>query len=107
MQRTHPHSTGDDMHKLRKAAVLVAALSTVGLAAAGTAHADGRGHGRGGNEFKVQQSTQCKSHDLNIDILGVVGVLNGVLGGALNGEGSEGSQSTRLGSTMGCNNSAF
>ncbi|MDF3148156.1 MULTISPECIES: hypothetical protein [unclassified Streptomyces] len=93
------------MHKLRKAAVLVAALSTVGLAAAGTAHADGRG--QKGNEYKVQQSTQCKSHDLNIDILGVVGVLNGALGGALNGEGNEGSQATRLGSTMGCSNSAF
>ncbi|MFE0250212.1 hypothetical protein [Streptomyces sp. NPDC059010] len=96
------------MHKLRKAAVLVAALTSVGALAAGTAHADGgRGNGGRGNDVKVQQSTSCKSHDLNIDILGVVGVLNGVLGGALNGEGSEGSQSTHLGSTMGCNNTAF
>lgn len=93
------------MHKLRKAAVLVAALSSVGLLAAGTAHADG--HGRGGNSAKVLQSTQCKSHDLNIDVLGIVGVLNGVLGNGLNGEGPAGSQSNRLGSTMGCNNSAF
>lgn len=94
------------MHKLRKAAVLVAALSSVALVGAGTAHADGHGH-RGGNDVKVQQSTSCKSHDLNIDILGIVGVLNGALGGALNGEGSEGSQSNHLGSTMGCNNAAF
>ncbi|WP_031487571.1 hypothetical protein [Streptomyces bicolor] len=98
------------MHKLRKAAVMVAALSTIGLVGAGTAHADGRGWGdghRGGNQAKVQQSTSCKSHDLNIDILGTVGLLNGLLGGALNGEGSEGSQNTHLGSTMGCNNAAF
>jgi hypothetical protein len=92
------------MQKLRKAAVLVAALSSVALV--GTAHADGHGH-RGGNDVKVQQSTSCKSHDLNIDILGTVGLLNGLLGGALNGEGSEGSQNTHLGSTMGCSNAAF
>ncbi|MFJ7077549.1 hypothetical protein [Streptomyces sp. NPDC098781] len=91
------------MHKLRKAAVLVAALSTVGVLTAGTAHADGPG----GNQYGVKQSTNCKSHDLNIDILGVVGLLNGVLGNGLNGEGNSGSQSTHLGSTMGCNNSAF
>ncbi|MDC0768568.1 hypothetical protein [Streptomyces sp. HD] len=94
------------MHKLRKAAVLVAALTSVGALAAGTAHADGRGDGRG-NNVKVQQSTQCKSHDLNLDILGIVGVLNGVLGNGLNGEGQSGSQANHLGSTMGCNNTAF
>ncbi|MFF5479163.1 hypothetical protein ACFY5C_17710 [Streptomyces sp. NPDC012935] len=88
------------MHKLRKAAVLVAALSTVGLLGAGTAHA-------AGDDYKVQQSTQCKSHDLNIDILGAVGLLNGLLGNGLNGEGDTAAQSTHLGSTMGCNNSAF
>jgi hypothetical protein len=37
----------------------------------------------------------------------VVGLLNGVLGNGLNGEGDTGSQSTHLGSTMGCSNSAF
>jgi hypothetical protein len=97
------------MHKLRKAAVLVAGLTTVGFLGAGTAHADGwgRGDGRQGNSYSVQQSTQCKSHDLNIDILGTVGLLNGLLGNALNGEGKAGSQGTHLGSTMGCNNSAF
>ncbi|MFE9017465.1 hypothetical protein ACFYNL_02625 [Streptomyces sp. NPDC007808] len=97
------------MHKLRKVAVLAAALGSVGLLTAGTAHADGwgRGDGRPGNSYHVQQSTQCKSHDLNISILGVVGLLNGALGNALNGEGDAGSQGTHLGSTMGCNNSAF
>ncbi|EGX58596.1 hypothetical protein SZN_16877 [Streptomyces zinciresistens K42] len=91
------------MHKLRKAAVVVAAIGTAGLLASGTAYADGPQ----GNDYKVQQSTQCKSHDLNIDILGVVGLLNGVLGNGLNGEGNSGSQSTELGSTMGCSNTAF
>ncbi|MER6026184.1 hypothetical protein [Streptomyces sp. NPDC001851] len=97
------------MYKLRKAAVLVAALSSVGVLTAGTAHAAGwgRGDGHGGSQFSVQQSTQCKSHDLNIDVLGAVGVLNGVLGNGLNGEGDAGSQSSHLGSTMGCSNSAF
>ncbi|GHH07946.1 hypothetical protein [Streptomyces lanatus] len=92
------------MHKLRKAAVLVAALGTVGLVGAGTAHAD---QGPGGNNYSVTQSTQCKSHDLNLDILGVVGILNGVLGNGLNGEGNSGAQSNHLGSTMGCSNTAF
>jgi hypothetical protein len=90
------------MHKLRKAAVLVAALASAGVLTAGTAHADGGGQGN-----SVLQSTECKSHDLNIDVLGIVGVLNGVLGSGANGEGDAGSQSTHLGSTMGCSNSAF
>ncbi|MER6417925.1 hypothetical protein [Streptomyces sp. NPDC001137] len=90
------------MHQLRKAAVLVAAVS-VGLLGAGTAQAhDGGGKGGG---TTVLQSTTCRSHDLNLDILGQVGLLNGLLGGALNGEGNEGAQSTSLGSSMGCNNS--
>ncbi|CAM5669163.1 MULTISPECIES: hypothetical protein [Streptomyces] len=97
------------MHKLRKAAVLVAAISTIGLMGAGTATAHGNdGHGgKGGDKFSVLQSSNCKSHDLNVDVLGQVGVLNGLLGSALNGEGNPGAQDTHLGSTMGCNNSAF
>ncbi|MCX4665951.1 hypothetical protein OG453_04565 [Streptomyces sp. NBC_01381] len=95
------------MQKLRKAAVLVAALSTVGLLSAGTAHAnDGGGHGKGG-KLDIHQSSNCKSHDLNLDVLGQVGLLNGLLGNALNGEGNPGAQDTHLGSSMGCNNSAF
>ncbi|MBT2510157.1 hypothetical protein J7I98_30750 [Streptomyces sp. ISL-98] len=101
------------MHKLRKAAVLVATLASVGLLGAGTAHADGGGYGqggkggKGGDRFNIQQSSTCKSHDLNLDILGQVGLLNGALGNALNGEGNSGAQDTHMGSTMGCNNSAF
>lgn len=90
------------MRTLRKAAVLVAALGTVGVLTAGTAHA-----GDGGGSTSVLQSTECRSHDLNIDILGAVGLLNGVLGNGLNGEGNAGAQDTHLGSSMGCNNSAF
>ncbi|GHI06298.1 hypothetical protein AQI88_36475 [Streptomyces cellostaticus] len=92
------------MHKLRKAAVLVAALGSVGLVSAGTAHAAPMG--RGGEGWGGMQSSNCKSHDLNLDVLGEVGILNGLLGNALNGEGDPGAQGTHIGSVMGCNNSA-
>ncbi|OLZ65838.1 hypothetical protein AV521_30775 [Streptomyces sp. IMTB 2501] len=98
------------MHKLRKAAVLVAAIGSIGLVG-GTAHAGGQeGGGKGGDSggrFSVLQSSNCKSHDLNLDVLGEVGILNGLLGNALNGEGDPGAQATHIGSTMGCSNSAF
>ncbi|MGX1886955.1 hypothetical protein [Streptomyces sp. NPDC055287] len=90
------------MYKLRKAAVLVAAIASVGLMGAGTAHAGGDG-----DHFKIKQSTKCTSHDLNLDVLGQVGVANGLLGNALNGEGNPGAQTNHIGSTMGCSNSAF
>ncbi|MFF4500997.1 hypothetical protein [Streptomyces sp. NPDC001401] len=91
------------MNKLHKAVVLVVALGSVGLLSAGTATADG-GDGHGGKN--VLQSARCKSHDLNVDVLGQVGVLNGALGNALNGEGNSGGQDTHVGSSMGCNDSA-
>ena len=93
------------MRKLHKAAVVAALLGTIGFAGAGTASAWG-GDSHGSN-FDVQQSTSCKSHDLNLDVLGEVGLLNGLAGNALNGEGNPGGQATSLGSNMGCNNSAF
>ncbi|ANP48272.1 hypothetical protein J2Z21_003745 [Streptomyces griseochromogenes] len=92
------------MHQLRKAAVLVAALGSVGLLSTGTAYAGGD---HGGQNFSALQSSNCKSHDLNLDVLGEVGILNGVLGNALNGEGDPGAQGTHIGSTMGCSNSVF
>jgi hypothetical protein len=98
------HSTGEEMRKLRNVAVLVAALGTIGLAG-GTAHADGGKHG--GDTYNVTQSSQCRSHDLNLDVLGQVNLLGGALGNALNGEGNPGAQYTHIGSTQGCNNSAF
>ncbi|TXS40411.1 hypothetical protein EAO75_36185 [Streptomyces sp. uw30] len=97
------------MHKLHKAAVVVVALGSVGLLSTGTATAQGLdGHGgKGGDKVSVLQSSNCKSHDLNLDVLGQVGILNGALGNALNGEGNTGAQDTHIGSTMGCDNSAF
>jgi len=95
------------MRKLRTAAVLVAALSTVGLVGAGTAQAhDGGGKG-GEGKVSVLQSSNCRSHDFNLDILGQVNLLGGALGNAFNGEGNAGAQDTHIGSSMGCNNSAF
>ncbi|MFJ9818484.1 hypothetical protein ACIRU3_25135 [Streptomyces sp. NPDC101151] len=95
------------MHKLRNAAVLVAALGSVGLMTAGTANAAGFRGGDKGGDWGVQQSSNCKSHDLNLDILGEVGLINGALGSALNGEGDPGAQNTHIGSSMGCNNKAW
>ncbi|WP_225828694.1 hypothetical protein [Streptomyces naphthomycinicus] len=91
------------MHKLRTAAVLVAALGSVGLLGAGNAHAD-HGRGKHGDEFTITQTNKCTSHDLNADVLGEVGLINGLGGNLLNGEGNPGAQATDLGSTMGCNN---
>ncbi|MEU9119307.1 hypothetical protein AB0C96_05510 [Streptomyces sp. NPDC048506] len=97
------------MRKLRKAAVVLAALGTVGLFGAGAAHADGvegKMEGkRGGDSWMIKSGSSCRSHDLNVDVLGEVGILNGVLGNALGGEGAPGAQSTKMGSSMGCNNS--
>ena len=90
------------MHKLRTAAVLVAALGSVGLLGAGNAYAD-HGGGKRGDEFNVKQSATCRSHDLNLDVLGEVGIANGLGGNLLNGEGNPGAQATDMGSTMGCN----
>ncbi len=95
------------MHKLRKAAVLVAALGSVGLLSAGVAHADGGGWGQKGTKVDVLQSSNCKSHDANVSVLGQVGIANGLGGNLLNGEGNAGAQDTGLGSEMGCSNSAF
>lgn len=58
-------------------------------------------------DVKIAQHTMCRSHDMNLNVLGQVGLLNGVLGNALNGEGSPGKQGTHQGSRMGCNNSAL
>ncbi|WP_438290168.1 hypothetical protein [Streptomyces sp. HUAS TT7] len=90
------------MNKLHKAAVLVAALGSLGMLASGTAQAHD-----GGDRFGIGQSSNCKSHDLNVDVLGQVGILNGLGGNLLNGEGNAGAQNTHLGSSMGCNNSAL
>jgi hypothetical protein len=106
-QRSHPpHLTGDHMHKLRTTAVVLAAFGSLGFLGAGTAYAGGHDGGKG-DEFQIRQTSDCKSHDANLDILGEVGLLNGLGGDLLNGAGNSGAEQTSLGSTMGCNNSAF
>ncbi|MER7932600.1 hypothetical protein AB0N99_03390 [Streptomyces sp. NPDC093272] len=92
------------MHKVRMAAVLFAAFGSIGLLGAGAAHAD-QGGGKRGDSFDIRQSSTCRSHDLNLDVLGEVGILNGLGGNLLNGEGNAGAQQSHLGSDMGCNNS--
>lgn len=91
------------MRKLQKAAVLVAMIGSVGFIGAGTAVAGGGE----GPEIDITQTASCVSHDLNVDVLGNVGVLNGLAGNLLNGEGNPGAQATDQGSTQGCDNSAF
>jgi hypothetical protein len=61
----------------------------------------------GGGELGVRQSSERRSHDLNLNVLGEAGLINGALGNALNGEGNPGAQSTTEGSTLECDNSAF
>jgi hypothetical protein len=91
------------MRKIQKAAVVAAMLGTIGFAGAGTAFAGDHG----GDQYEISQSTSCKSHDLNLDVLGEVGILNGLAGNLLGGEGNPGAQATSQGSSMGCNNTAL
>lgn len=80
------------MRKLPKAAVAAAVIALVGFIGTGSASAAPSapaGHGGGGG---------CKSHDMNIDILGQVGILNGLAGNLLNGEGNPGAQVAPVGS---------
>lgn len=61
----------------------------------------GKSHGR---KIDIRQSTSCRTHEANVDVLGNVGILNGLLANAGGGEGDSGVQSTKIGSTAGCNN---
>jgi len=83
------------MRKLHKAAAAAAILVSFGLIGTGTAHAQSANvmHGGGGG---------CKSHDFNIDLIGNVGIFNGFLGNAFNGEGNPGAMPYHQGSEMGC-----
>ncbi|MGC9536207.1 hypothetical protein [Streptomyces sp. UG1] len=78
------------MRKLQKAALAAAMVGTLSLIATGSANAqpayNDHGHGH------------CHSHDFNIDILGQVGLLNGLAGNLLNGEGHPGAQFNDVGS---------
>ncbi|AOR34223.1 hypothetical protein BFF78_27035 [Streptomyces fodineus] len=93
------------MRKFHKAVLVGAAvLGSVGSFGMNTAFA----HGESGHDgLDVTQGIECRSHDMNIDVLGSVGAVNGLAGNLLNGEGAPGAQQTHLGSDMGCNSRAF
>jgi hypothetical protein len=48
--------------------------------------------------------TVCKSHDLNVQVLDQLGLLNGVLDHTLNGNDSPDAQQTHQGARPGCSN---
>jgi hypothetical protein len=89
------------MRKLQKVAVVAAMVGAAGFMGAGTAFAGG------GPGIDVDQTVTCKSHDLNLNVLGNISALNGLLGNALNGEGNPGATAQHQGSEMGCSPAAF
>ncbi|OIJ95837.1 hypothetical protein [Streptomyces monashensis] len=91
------------MRKFQRAVLVGAVLGSVASFGAASASA----HGGFDRDFDVTQNTECRSHDMNINVLGNVSALTGALGNALNGEGNPGAQQSHLGSDMGCNNQAF
>ncbi|AZQ35022.1 hypothetical protein EJ357_17255 [Streptomyces cyaneochromogenes] len=78
------------MRKLQRAAVAAAMLGGLTLIATPAATAQPMG-GHGG----------CKSHDLNLALLNNIGIANGLLGNAVNGEGNAGGQVFHQGSSCG------
>lgn len=91
------------MRTFHKAVLVGAVLGSVGSLGSGTAFA----HGEPGHDLDISQGIECRSHDMNIEVLGSVGALTGLAGNLLNGEGNPGAQQSRLGSEMGCSNQAF
>ncbi|MEU6666374.1 hypothetical protein [Streptomyces sp. NPDC046727] len=91
------------MRKFQKAVLVGAMLGSVGTLGANPAFA----HDEPGRDLDITQGIECRSHDMNIEVLGSVGVLTGLAGNILNGEGNPGAQQSHLGSDMGCNNQAL
>jgi hypothetical protein len=91
------------MRTFHKAVLVGAILGGVGSLGGNTAFA----HGEPGHDVDVTQGIECRSHDMNIEVLGSIGALTGLAGNLLNGEGNPGAQPNRLGSEMGCSNRAF
>ncbi|GAA3104975.1 hypothetical protein [Streptomyces echinatus] len=91
------------MHKFHKAVLVGALLGSVGSLGSTTAFA----HGERGHDLDITQGIECRSHDMNIEVIGSVGALTGLAGNLLNGEGNPGAQQSHLGSDMGCNNQAL
>ncbi|MBT2401848.1 hypothetical protein [Streptomyces sp. ISL-100] len=90
------------MRKLQSVVLVGAIIGTVGSLSGATAFANERG-----NDFDITQGIECRSHDMNIEVIGSVGALTGLAGNLLNGEGSPGAQKSHLGSDMGCNSQAL
>ncbi|MFF4606480.1 hypothetical protein ACFY12_27585 [Streptomyces sp. NPDC001339] len=68
------------------------------------ARQQGKSHG---HRLEIRQSTSCRTHEANVDVLGNVSILDGLLTNAGNGEGHHhhpDGQSTGVGTTAGCNN---
>ncbi|KAB1988844.1 hypothetical protein CW362_17290 [Streptomyces populi] len=93
------------MRTFQKAVLVGAALiGSVGTIGANTAFAYGdEGH----DNFDVTQGVECRSHDMNVQVIGDLGAVTGLAGNLLNGEGAPGAQKSNLGSNMGCNSRAF
>ncbi|MFG2604816.1 hypothetical protein ACGFT2_14895 [Streptomyces sp. NPDC048514] len=91
------------MRTFHKAILVGAILGGVGSMGAPTAFA----HGEPGHDVDITQGVECRSHDMNIEVIGSIGALTGLAGNLLNGEGNPGAQQSHLGSDMGCNNQAL
>ncbi|TKS96358.1 hypothetical protein [Streptomyces lasalocidi] len=94
------------MRTSQKVVFLAALLGSLGSLSAGTSFA----HGEPGHDIDsidITQGIECRSHDMNIEVIGSIGALTGVAGNLLNGEGAAGAQKNHLGSDMGCNSRAF
>lgn len=91
------------MRKFHKAVLVGAVIGSVCSLGGTTAFA----HGDPDRDIDVTQNTECRSHDMNVELLGNISALTGTLANALNGEGNPGAQQSHLGSDMGCNNQAF
>ncbi|MFF8725503.1 hypothetical protein ACF073_03290 [Streptomyces sp. NPDC015171] len=91
------------MRTFQKVVLVGALLGSVGSLSGTTAFA----YDESGSDLDITQATECRSHDMNIEVLGSVGALTGLAGNLLNGEGNPGAQQSHLGSDMGCNNQAL
>jgi hypothetical protein len=91
------------MRKFQKLVLVSALIGSVGSLGSNTAFA----HGEPGHDIDITQGTECRSHDMNIEVLGSVGAISGLAGNLLNGEGNPGAQQSHLGSDMGCNSKAL
>ena len=94
------------MRTLHKVVLLSAILGSIGSLGATSASAYGDS-GHDGDSIDITQGVECRSHDMNIEVLGSVGALTGLAGNLLNGEGAAGAQKSNLGSEMGCNSRAL